>query len=452
MKAIFPALGLVVAAGCKTIDGTTGFPPFYEVYPTPSSLVDEPGREVLVRPLYALESLESGSRRIRSFPPFIRLFHEDDDTDYRILPLFYYRDYQQPLGGRDVDWFLLPFFGGSDPEEGGYFAVFPLGGRIKGLLAHNESTFVLFPLYWHWRTGARESLHVLWPFYNRVSGGDWSGSRLWPFWGRYRSRTRDDALRYDRGFVFWPFWIRGRDQLHIEPTESFFTFPFYGYRVNRLADTRTCFWPFYQRHHDKRTGRVIHMGYLIPWRVTDGQTDIWPLFGFKRTERQISMAGELRHRRRHYVLWPIERYDWAADADEEMTRFWLLPLLWHFHYIDRKSLQERTVWKVWPLFDYRSEPGKVAFDILAPLWLQREEYDRFYTRWFAIVRYRKRPEVSGWEVLYGAVSYRRERLEPVPDGAIEAGEEALFSVLGGLFECGRRRDELVLRLLYVPWW
>jgi hypothetical protein len=385
---------------------------------------------------------------------------------YWILPAFFYRAFLQPLGGKDIDWFFLVlFWGGNDPEEGRYFAFLPFAGRLKGLLGLDEADVLMFPLFARTLNGERRSLHILWPFFNRVSGGDWRGWRLWPFYGRYESRYRDGQPRYDRSFVLWPFYIRSHEQLNVNPTDLFFTFPFYGHRVNSRSDTRTYLWPFFQVHDDKKEGRRTYMGFIFPYRFTEGQTDAWPLFGFKETRRLNAPGGEIRHRRRHFILWPIERHDWAEDAREEMTRFWLMPVFWRYQTTDKEKAETDTEWKVWPLCLFRSKAGETAFDFISPLPLYRQDYDRYYGRLFALFRYRSTPALRGWELLYGLLMYRSEvGAAPAPgsgtggeaagpSGAGEAArEEAVFSVLGGLFACGRRNGSLVLRFLYIPWW
>ncbi len=462
------ALLTLALSGCRTPEGTWGVPPVFEVYDTPSSVGSEHGHEYFFRPLGSYEDLESASttktqarmltpgsgshfratgHHVRFLSPLLDFHWGLDGHRYSVLPVFQYRSYPQPQSGEDSDWFLLPFFfGGSDPDEGSYFAFFPLAGKLKGLLAQDEITFWLFPLWWHARDRERHSLHIVWPFYNRVWGtnawqGEESGSRLWPFYGRYRSIGEDGKLRHDRGFLLWPFYIRRKDQAHIDPTEVFFSLPFYGARTNQRTETYTYLWPFFQTHYDRKYDRKTYLGFLIPYRFTDGQTDLWPFFGVKRTSHGTDLGGVIRRTYRHFFLWPFERYEWTTDGLEETTRFWLLPLLWHFHYIDKDTLEIESEWTLWPLLRNRHVGAIASFDLFSPLWLRRDDYDRLYSRWFNIFRYRWKPEISGWEFLYGVLMYR---VEP-PQG------DALFSVLGGLFEVGKRGGSASLRLFYLPW-
>ena len=151
-------------------------------------------------------------------------------------------------------------------------------------------------------------------------------------------------------------------------------------------------------------------------------------------------------------MWPIERYTWEKDEAIEARRFWLLPLFWHFHYIDQETHETRREWKLWPLMRYVRDEEKVAFDMVSPLWFRRPEFYRFYSRWFNLFRYRSREHVSGWELLYGAIMYRRETPREARELEARGEGEAIFSILGGLFACGTRDDKFVMRLLYVPWW
>ena len=303
---------LLLAQGCRTIEGTTGIPPFYERYPTPSSVSTREGSEVFFRPLGSLEHSEHETTRLRILMPFLDFRWGERGRRYWVLPLYLYRSLPQPFSGEDVDWMLFPIiYGGRDPDEGSYFAVFPLGGTLKGVLGKDEIQFVLFPIYVHARDRRRHSLHVLWPFYNKVWGGDWSGSRLWPFYGRYRSHADPEELRYDRWFVLWPFYIRRRDQLHLNPTEMVFYFPFYGQRINPRAQSYAYLWPLFLTHYDSKYDRKSYMGVLFPYRITDGQTDIWPFFGTKKLSRSRFRSRKNSH---HESIYTDSQYESFMDT------------------------------------------------------------------------------------------------------------------------------------------
>ena len=445
-----PVLLTLLLVSCETIDGTRGVPPFYEVYPTPSSYREAVGSETYYRPFFSSETShplvqDAGEmRRIRSFPPLIDVGWAQDENHVLVLPLFLQRGKRHPDGKNDTDWLIMPFFyWGNDPVGGAYFAFFPFGGKLKGLLGQRDVTFAMFPFFWLARDlNDKKSLHVLWPFYNTVWGDGWSGWRVWPFYGRYDAVNDAGEPRLDRSFVFWPFYIRAHEQLQGNAQDLFLTVPAYGYRESRRSVTRTYLWPFFQTHHDLVNDQKTYMGFIIPYYFTEGQADLWPLFGHKEQSQTVGEGlGVARQRYRHYVLWPFERYDWTSDGTQEATRFWLIPLLWHFYYVNTDTLQTEKEWKVWPFYRYRRHGSEVEFDALSPFWFQEGPLRRFYSRWFSIFRYRNRQSLGGWEILYGAIRYRTRPPE----------DERVFSILGGLLEFGSRNDATVFRMLYIPW-
>jgi hypothetical protein len=450
LRAAAVALAGSQLTACRSVEDTWGVPPIFEVYPTPSSkdwarspldgLAPAEGTETFLRPFFGYETIGDDAWRLRILPPFVDLKSWRDGSEYRVLPIFRRAERRAPDGKHDIDGFLFPiFFWGDDSDEGSYFAVFPFGGRLRGLLAVDVADFVLFPIWLSTRSDDKRSLHVLWPFYNAVEGGGWSGWRIWPFWGHYEQQNEDGTPRAERSFTVWPFWIRIRDQLHRDPTEATFVFPFYGIRENSRSLTETFLWPFYVRHFDKRKERTLHGGYFFPYRFTEGQADYWPIWGVKRSLE--SEEGSVEHQRyRQFFLWPIERYEWSSNIREETKRFWILPFFWHFSIFDKRDLRVESHWKLWPLVGSTAEGDHRALDIFSPLWFSLEPYERHYGRLFAIFRYRSKPDFHAWELLWGSIYWERR------------GGDPLFSLLGGLLEVGRNADGIRWRFLYIPWW
>ena len=457
-------VGYCFTPGCRTIEGTWGVPPVYEAYDTPSSVGAGTGTETFFRPFGSYENLtgmgpenpdtdedlRSLGQHVRILSPFLDFRWGTRGKRYWVLPLFYYRSSPPSPAGTHYSWTLFPFlFGGNNLEHGSYFAFFPLAGKLKGLLGHDEIVFALFPLYWYWakeeRGLERHSTHILLPFFN-VAWGGWTGFRFWPFYGHYRAFKDTGEPVYDRKFILWPFYIRQKNQLTFDPTDLLFIAPFYGQSIGHRIQTYTYLWPLFQTSYDRKYDRKTYMGYLFPYRFTTGQTDVWPFYGVKRRESTVRVAGIYNRQYRQFFLWPIQRYTSTSDGLAEDTRLWILPLFWHFYYIEREQMRLRSETKIWPFFRVRQtkswDDPSIALDLLSPLWFEREDYYRLYSRWFNIFRYRWTPDIYGWELLYGAVMYRAE-----PEK-----KEKLFSILGGLFECGSRQDAFVLRLLYVPWW
>ncbi|MEM7233646.1 MAG: hypothetical protein AAF517_15835 [Planctomycetota bacterium] len=462
-----------LAVSCKSVDGTRGLPPFVEYYDSPSSDAEwrdhREGSELVIRPLFlgfehdahpldlgdaAATRKESGAddadhsaSRFRFLFPLGDFMSSEKRSKHRFLPIYYHNRRTKLTGGEDSSTMIFPlFFWGSDPEEGGYFAFFPFGGQLKGLFGIDQATFVLFPFYLKALRDERTSTHLLWPFVNYVEGYGWSGGRFWPFYGSYAWDRLDGTPRSRRRFILWPFYIRNRENLQVDPTEIVFSFPFYGYRENRRSLTRSYLWPLHVYHYDKKKKRSLHGGYFFPYRFTEGQRDYWPIYGTKSTveegegpEGSEGFSG--RRRYRQFFLWPIQRYDWADDQLAETERFWIVPFYWRVSRFDKRTLEVTSRWQLWPFMRYRSAGSHDrSFDFLAPMWWDRESLDRYWGRIFALFRYRAEETRSAWELLYGTLYW-------------ENGEEkTLFSVLGGLLELGKKDDDWIVRLLYVPWW
>ena len=459
-ESVFWLLVPLALASCRSVDQTRGprlgsielppFPPFFEVYDSPSSDEwDDPaeGREVFVRPFGSYETADRDKSRLNVLLPLLDFRFHADRAEYRILPVFRYSWRLKESGGIDWDWMLFPFFfAGDDPEEGGYFAFLPFGGKLRGLLAQDEVDFVLFPIYLRMRSGEKVSTHIFFPFGNTTRGEGWSGWRFWPFYGGYEQKTATGGPRTERFFVLWPFYIRNREFLNRDPTDVFFTFPFYGRRENSRSLTQSYLWPFLVVHHDKRRRKKLVGGYAFPYRFQEGQYDFWPLFGWKTTlagdeDKAVTLGEEIpRERFRQFALWPLQRYERAEDAREVTTRSWVLPVYWRYDSVDKLTLDHTKRWKLWPFCGYEEHNGDVRFDLFSPLWFYRAKYDRLYGRLFSIFRYRSRTEYRGWEFLYGTLYWH------------ETKEETIFSILGGLLELGQREGSFLLRIFYIPWW
>lgn len=394
----------------------------------------------MLRPLGSLEQRTPDTSRLKVLFPFGDFESSPEGDRYRLMPVFHHRRRPKQPGGDDVDTWVFPlFFWGDDPHEGGYFAFFPFGGSVKGLLGQERIDFAMFPIWAQLHHEDRVSTHILWPFGNHVTGAGWSGGRVWPFWGEYQWRTEDGTLRSQREFILWPFYMRGQEYVQEIPTAWFFTFPFYGYRENRLTSTRTYLWPLIVTHYENKYDDYTVGGYFFPYRFSDVQFDPWPLFGWKWKGPRV-FTGSERSRDRLFFLWPFVRYDRGTDRREESLRLWALPVFYYYGYVDKIVLEEKTRWKVWPIIGYQRDGPEVGFDVLSPLWFDWTSYERLYGRLVAFFRYRSRGEVQAGEVLYGTLYW-------------ETGPEtALVSVLGGLLEVRTQRTGFRMRLLWIPWW
>lgn len=439
------AVASLLLAGCRSVDGTWGLPPFFEVYSSPSTFGITGGggadaSDAYFRPFGSVERRPDGSRRWRFFLPLVFSDSGARESRFQITPVFLHRRIDEG-DVRDEDWMVFPFlYWGQDSKEGAYAAFFPFGGTLKGLLGQEEIEFWAFPAYAALRSKGRTSVHVLWPLFNWVEGGGWSGARYLNLFSDYRWDNPDGSPRSRRTSIVWPFYIEAHELLDRDPTDIVFWFPFYGKRENSRSRSRTYFWPFYVENLDKKTGKTLVGGYFFPYRFSDEQQDYWPFFGEKETTRSLQ-GGAVRQRYRSFFLWPLHRYEWALDSKEETSRLWILPLFWRFEKRDAATGRTELRWKLWPLASVREvDPGgELGFDVFSPLWFNREEYERAYGRLAALFRYRSDASRTAWELLFGTVFWETR------------AEGSVFSLLGGLVEWESSGGGFGLRLFYLPW-
>ncbi|MBI3722578.1 hypothetical protein HY251_01280 [bacterium] len=371
------------------------------------------------------------------------------------------------------DFGILPLFMGGDwPERGGYLAVAPFGGITYGFLGKDEMHWYGFPypIYLYSREHVQasrrshekdeyiESRHVLWPFVNWIEGAGRSGFRVWPFYAHYRREDKFGEEAYDRHWIMWPIvsWERNAGLSYDEatdtyvkgPTEELMVFPFFGKIDGPDRYDRTVLWPFFRYYEVPSTDFwelrapfpvfTIHHGsdpallkkgeYAERWRF-----DVWPIFGYR------SRPGYARH----FVVWPIERYETRDDAYALDTKIYFLPLvMWHHHTEKVQGSDQlgpdyqRT--RIFPFFLYRrSARGDVQLHALAPiLWDDPDGFERIYFPFFRLYEYRKtireeKPERAGYShrFLLGLASYRSEPEEV----GVTKGYSRL-SLLFGLFQ------------------
>ena len=448
-----------VASSCRSVEGTRGLPPLFEIYDSPSLETRDAIRETYVRPLFSYEDLGDDHWAVEYLKPFGRLRFIDNREEVSFDPIWRYHARRYLDGSENIDWLLFPIlFGGSDPKKGAYFAIFPLGGRVRGLLGQEVIDFALFPLWARAEWQGRTSQSILWPLFNVVSGGGWSGGRAFPFYSEYAWDNADGSPRARRLVMMWPFWIENDSWHRGERTSAFFTVPFYGIRENRRSKTETIFWPFYVAHYDKLRDEELVGGYFFPYRFGKDQFDPWPFFGIKETvdldraEKKVE-----RERFRQFAVWPIQRYDWSRDIREETSRFWLLPFYWRYRTEDLVDGHVGEKWKLWPLLGYERDGDESRWELLSPLWLHRKDWDRFYGRLFSVFRQRSTAAYWGWELLWGTIYWGEGDPTAESSRSLDRAPEAsdddyLFSLLGGLLEYGSADDKLVLRILWIPWW
>jgi hypothetical protein len=374
---------------------------------------------------------------------------------------------------RDFGFFPL-FMGGDWPDQGRYFALAPFGGVTYGFLGRDEMDWWGFPypFYLYSRERDVESRHILFPFVNWVEGGGRTGFRIWPFYAHYARTDLIGRPRYDRHWIMWPLVSWGTnyspsggedEELGAPaapiPTEELFIFPFYGRIVGPETINTTVLWPLFRYEENPAANFwelrapfpivTIHHG-NDPELVKAGKNgerwrfDIWPLFGVKTRPGYI----------RHFVGWPIERYEARDDQWVKDTKFYFLPLFSVHHHVEKETNEDYVRWRVWPLVQYRrGVKGDIELHALAPiLWDDPNGAERIIFPFFRLYEY-KRTSEGGHQhrFLFGLASWRDEPAVP----GLTDGYDRL-SVLFGLFQIrkgGTNAEESPkhgVRLFYLP--
>ena len=481
----------------------------------------QPGNRVrMLRPLGYIEDEGPGSTRwdFRALWPFVWATRHDESGRFHLFPVVWWDRRVDRSGGQpasNLDWSIMPvLWGGADSARGNYFAVFPVGGLLKGKLGTKWIRFAAFPLWVDYEGQYYHSWNVVWPVFGVWRGPEARGWRVWPLYG---VDSRDG--RYRRTFALWPIfhhWQLALDAPH--PSETWVVFPFWMSHQGEGLNYYSVLWPFFGREHSWKTSNDF-IEWHAPWPLISWTTGksihgfkVFPFYG-----RRVGANGESRQ-----VLWPLYVSETVDQAPRRVTTVTSALIFRHV----REEWTERTVdgrpvrvlpplpperarlatlrspaassepagrrkrpalpeearsqvsTLLWPLFRYsRSERNERFFTTFDPWpFRNREPFDRIYGPFVTLYRYesfadgtvRDRALFTLYEHVRGP-DKRKVRLAPLFDysrrglpkspaaalGPEKAGEAVKdsakrFRVLGGLFGYERRGRAKRVRLLWIP--
>ncbi len=388
-------MGSVFLQGCMIRKGHTELGPIYYKRPLPEGGGTESAflwplfqktssdrlRQYALRPLLNWRIEETGGPKGTTiemqglWPLFLhRKTQGLSLSRTRVYPFFFHKRFQHPEGDEDKDLFLLPLlFTGRSDREGSYFALFPLGGVIKGIFGQDRMRFLLFPLYADARQKDHRAWHFLWPIFKYAKGGGKTQFRLFPLVGWKEKEDWRKSL-----FVLWPFFVRIQEWLGTErPTDSWLFLPFYGKRRTPFGKTQFFLYPFFSYHRNENPGNR-YRAWQVPWpflQITRGdiyhRTYLFPLWGtFDRKNRY----------HKDVALYPIYWFFAFGTKETLTTRRYVLPFYWDRKVTDHEGGLIRKRVKVWPLLDTSrdgEDRGHVRF--LSPLWFRDPEgFERNY--------------------------------------------------------------------------
>jgi hypothetical protein len=165
-----------------------------------------------LRPIYNYERDDAqGFHRTQYVWPLgLESSRGGDHYVHRFFPFFFYSRMGQASSGREVvrGMILVLAFWGSQPPDGGYFALFPFWGVLKGVIA-DRFTFTMFPFSSRYEHGQYTRHDLVWPIisWGGTPDGRQQTLRIWPI---YVHKRMEGA--YDEHYVLWPIIRWGEEQ------------------------------------------------------------------------------------------------------------------------------------------------------------------------------------------------------------------------------------------------
>lgn len=403
------------------------------------------------RPFYVeWETTDGLEKKVHFLWPIYSHRRSDEDLSIRIVPVYtYWKNVYSYEDSHEYEtqYMLFPFvFGGTSTEEDGYFAVFPIGGNIKHFLGRDDIRFVLFPLYMEYDKDELRQRNYLWPVLSFSDGGNYSGFRVWPLYGRLEKKGE-----YRRMFALWPFYHYHEFNLDKEQSaERLFVLPFYAKEDSSRRRYRSVLWPFfsweenYARNFEERS---TPWPFIVIARGDFHRTQYWPFYGFRK-------SSDIESR---FILWPFwQRRFYEMERNLTRSETWLLPF-W-FSKTERGEAGEVITHKTrcWPLYRFRRfEDDATHFRMFSLLWFEDESgFELQYSPLWTIYEQESRPDGTGYVYALWRL-YRREYTETGTETRIpfvfSSKHEEKFqetTVFGGLVGTKREEEKRMLRLLY----
>lgn len=363
-----------------------------------------------VRPFYSVLDKEANDRRLQEYLWPLGMVKDFQGEKYWRFLLAYGNDFDNTEAGSRYRFIILPVvFAGRDKNEQGYFAVFPLGGRINEFLGRDSMSFVLFPLYGRSRINDVKSHAVLWPFIAWGSGKNMSKFRVFPFYGESERRGR-----WAKRFVMWPIWTSVRYDYPDTPGGGFMFFPFYGHvQAGDDSESWMLIPPLFRLSRSSD-----HLEFNAPWPIiqyASGEHEkmyFWPVWGRKA-------IGPVRS---WFCIWPIVSGETVERESYTSKRFLLLPFVQHetrtdtagaaLEESDAPSAGPRSAdyryLKLWPFLDYRRRDGNSRFGMLS-LWpfKNADSIERNYSPFWTLYSHLSTGDEREDKLLWGLFRWRR---------------------------------------------
>ncbi|OVE73543.1 hypothetical protein BVX94_03525 [bacterium B17] len=458
----FALLFLVLLFPCvsRAVAPSFDFGPFFSV----EKSIEGYKRLRVLGPFFEKQTAEDGSEFFATRPLFCSVKNGEDGRVVRniLWPLGWTSESEDrdnwrmfPFGGwspkdKEADgWRFMGFpliYAGETREGDGYFAFFPIGGVLKGLLFRDRISFVLFPLYMYMSINDVESWDVLWPFISWTKGDGVKRFRVFPFYGM---SERED--RWKKQFIMWPIWSAAKYSFPGGVGRSHILFPIYGHALMEDQETWWVVPPFFRwTKGDKRN--VVN----CPWPLIQYASGdlkkfyIFPLLGRKSIEN-LQTA---------FFLWPIVTWEKTQRRTADRERLMVFPIYYNEKVTAKDSEKDvlSRYTKVWPLVSYRRE-GDVNRVWAPDLWpgKHKPSIDRNFSPLWTLYSRVESGDAVDHELLWGLFKKRKGTdgskylsLFPLFSAAADGQESKKWSFLFGLLGYEREKLQKTYRLLYFP--
>ena len=406
-----------------------------------------------LRPLFYRQADTAGGTNLDIMYPLWSYRTAPDNKRFNAIHLLS-GDFGSRESGSSNRFHLFPFlFYGSEQQKGeGYFALFPVGGTLKGWFGRDAIHFALFPLYSRTYQKGRRTDNLLWPFFAKISGEDESGFKIWPLYGQSRKTGV-----YSKRFFLWPIFFSEENKLDTDnPTRKRAAWPLYVSSESPQESYHSLFWPFFSRI-ENRPKAYTEWSLLWPLvRITQGETRHgvrvlpfyadetaaayrkrwfgWPLY--KIEETQTDRFYRVRHRVLFFLYSALEERQIETGMEKRRVDFWPL-----FGYSRKQGVSHLHVFSLLEPFFPENRGVEGCW---APLWrIYQQKWDtrgnKVISLFWNLYWLEKREDALAWE-LFPLLEYRRDHLQ-----------ERDLSFLKGLLHYHSGADGRSLRLFYLPW-
>ena len=404
-----------------------------------------------LRPLYYRETDDKGGVESDLLYPLMTYRSNAEESAFQFFHLLTV----DSTPDEGSNFMLFPFLFYRNPPQGeGYFAFFPLGGKILNRFGRDRIEFALFPLYGKTERKGTETTNLLWPFFSLTRGENEGGWAFWPLYG-----TAEKKGVYERNFFLWPFFFNADERLDsLDPLRTRAFFPFFYFADSPTRTDHTYLWPFFSHIEDNRNDLEE---WNFPWpifRVIDGKDRqmlrLLPFYSDDRTDKF--------HTR--WLFWPIYKKEENFTPTYSSQRHRVLYFLYsntreQFVGDDRAYIRRIDLW---PLVTFEEKGGVSRFSTLAllePFFPGNEQIERNWSPLWRV--YQRRWDNNGneastflWNLywkerrgddllfeLFPLLYYRDEEKQQLFE----------LSLLKGLYRYTKNSDQSCSFLFFLPW-